>query len=82
MDIVKVSLNIADEEGDFDGGALEVKGRVCKSSACIKRAEQGEGATLIAVRVANVSGNERVTRWDNTCLDLHDGLAENNKVKE
>ena len=57
VNVVKAALNVKKQRRDLECWALQSTDCVCKGSACVKRRKRGEGATLIAVEEANLSGN-------------------------
>ena len=69
IDVVKATLNIKKQRSDFEGWAFWSTDYVRKGSTGFEWAERGEGATLITVEKANVSGNGRETGGNNP---LHD----------
>ena len=54
---------------------------VREGGACVDRGEQGEGATLIPVEEANISGDGREAGGNNPFQDFEDGLKENNNAE-
>ena len=76
INIVKTGLDVKEQCRDLERRTLELADHVRESSASVKGRKRGEGATLIVVEEANISGDGGEAGGDDPFQDLRNGLKE------